>query len=94
VWFVYETYVVWKTVNTLPVDRLCAVVSDNIGSITKNRELLVVFSTDHLVTCGTEPYRRNASVCLCGDSAVTESTVETETFHRLTIGCNTVERLQ
>jgi hypothetical protein len=83
-----------KAVHTLPVDWFWAVVANNVGCVTKDVELGVTVSTDHLVTGCTETYWRNACVCLSSYCSVTESTVKAKTFHRLPVSRDMVELLQ
>jgi hypothetical protein len=81
-------------VHSLPVDRLGAVVADDIGSVTKKVDLDVVCGTDHLMTGCAETHRRNSSVRLSGYGSVAEGAVEPETVHLLSIGCDSIEGKQ
>jgi len=88
---VNESNVIGKSVDTLPVHWLGAVIANDVCCITKDIDLFVVCGTDHLVTCGTETNRWDTSVRLCGYGAVAESTVEAETFHRRAVSGDVIE---
>jgi hypothetical protein len=85
---------VWEAVNTPPVDWGRPVITNDVSCVSQYHQLIVVFSTNHLVTTCTESYWRNAGVCLSGDSAVTESTVLSKTFHGLAIRSNMIKLLK
>jgi hypothetical protein len=93
VWLVNEPNVVWQSVNSSPVDWLGPVIANNVSGISQDCQLGVTISTDHLVTCSTEVHGWNSSVCLGGNCPVAESTVESQSFHGLTVSSNVSQLL-
>ena len=81
-WLVHEPDMIGKPVNSLPVDWLRTVITDEVRGITKNGQLLVGGRTDHLVAGHAEIHRRDTCVCLCRHGPVAKRTVEPQTFHR------------